>query len=225
MKSRQSVMVGLLVVLGLSVMVCSAGASPLVSDDNLLLNKSVTVSSNWADNASSGTFGYAVNATNGAGGGPNGDFLFAQGDNTQRMVITGFDGTISLIRIWSGSDLFPGQVAVKSSATANLGLDGTFEATLGSWSYSDSISTWTDSGATDLDDMELYYKDIVLATPTSAKSLYLDFGDARTSGPNPDFNSSRISEVQAFAVPEPSTIVLLAVGALSLLAYAWRKNR
>lgn len=224
MATRSAVSVALLVVFSLAAMVGSVTATPLVSDDNLLLGLTPVVSSVFAGNASSGTFGYPANLTNGAGGGPTGDFIFQVGDSQQRMVVTGFDSAVSLIRIWSGSDLFPGQVAIKSSTTAGLGLDGTFETELPGLAYNDSISAWTASGL-GVDGMQMYYIDAAVNAPAGTQSLYLNFGGGRSSGPNAGWGASRVSEVQAFApVPEPGTLALLATGLLGLLAYAWRKR-
>jgi hypothetical protein len=42
---------------------------------------------------------------------------------------------------------------------------------------------------------------------------------------NPDGNNDALEPAEALIVPEPSTIVFLAAGAISLLTYAWRRRR
>jgi hypothetical protein len=84
------------------------------------------------------------------------------------------------------------------------------------------ISGWTKSGS-GVDGMDLYYHDVAVNAPSGTRSLYFDFN---TDNANiPGWGACRISEIQAFAVPEPGTISLLTGGFLGLLCYAWRKQR
>jgi hypothetical protein len=236
MRSRQNALVGLLVVLALAVMVGSANATFLVTDSNLLSGKSVAVSSSYGGDASSGTFGCPSNLDNGLGGGPTADFIFQSSgpaDPQQRVVIHGFDSAVSLVRIWSGSDLPPARVCIKSSTTdispsaadfANAQHVGeSFETLLHDMADISYPSAWTHSGS-GVDNMDLYYTDIAVNASAGTKSLYFDFG---ADNPHyPGWGACRVSEIQAFAsVPEPSTLVLLAGAIMSLAAYAWRKHR
>jgi hypothetical protein len=146
------------------------------------------------------------------------------------MVIHGFDSAVNLIRIWSGNDRPPARVCIKSSTTdlsptaadfANGQAVGeSFGLLLHDMADISYPSAWTQSGS-GVDNMDLYYTDIAVNAPAGTKSLYLDIGYG--SGGGGDW--TRISEVQAFAVPEPGTLTLLAGAILGLAAYAWRKRR
>jgi hypothetical protein len=68
------------------------------------------------------------------------------------------------------------------------------------------------------------YKEFLVNAAAGTKSLYFNFGT--TGGGDVGWNIARISEIQAFAaVPEPSTVALLASGVMALLAYAWKKRK
>ena len=55
--------------------------------------------------------------------------------------------------------------------------------------------------------------------------LYYGVGDMVSSGPSGVTAETDFGNLSFMSTPEPSTIVLLGVGAVSLLAFAWRKRR
>ena len=59
---------------------------------------------------------------------------------------------------------------------------------------------------------------ISVSAPAGTQSLYFNFGNSGGTG-------MAVAEIQAFAAPEPSALVLLACGVMALLAYAWRAKR
>ena len=184
----------------LAVMVGTATAAA-VNDPNLLSNNTVTTSSDYL-----GWFppSQAVDGTTlGA--------CFDYADPDQRLVVSGLNTSMTLIRLWRdpGEDRIPARVLIKSSTTSDSGslTASDYETQLADLS---SIS-WT-SG----------YHDFAVAAPAGTRSLYFDFGagDSKLSS-----NGAFVTEVQAFApVPEPGTLMLGATGLVALLT-GTRRNR
>jgi hypothetical protein len=149
-------------------------------------------------------------------GNPSSDFAFgpAVGDR-KTITVHGLNHNLTDVRLWSAIDIPPAAVAILGNTTDTTDVNDPGWTTLvptyaltGNWS--------TDLPA-EAPNIALYH-DFSVAT-TGTKSLMFDFGT--TAG------HTRISEVQAYgaAAPEPSTMILLAIGLVSLLAYAWRKRK
>jgi hypothetical protein len=189
-----------------------------VYEGNLLTNKPVVTSSQF----NTDTYA-AINAVDGEGGdgAVNNDFVFANNDADQRLIVHGFNSEVKLVRVWTGSDIPPLVVTIKSS-TEDLADVNSFTGS--------SVTTLVDAAPlangwkTDWEGR--WYRDFIVNALAGTQSLFFDFGD--TNG-NPNFGPgagfARILEVQAFAVPEPSVIALFATGLVGLLAYAWRKRK
>ena len=227
MRTRQSVVVALLVVCGLAMAAGTANAdtAPWISDSNLLANDPVLL--NWGTNA-----GYATDLDGTAA-------LFNTGNPVQQMEIYGFNSAIGTIRLWvdttTNGNGAPLQASIWSSTNANntltspdLGSSGNtanhFETllaggatpvTLGNAAFTcDHPEWWAAAG----------YHEFTVNAPAGTQSLYFNFYGGNAA--NGNTGGVGIIEAQAFApTPEPSSLVLLACGLIALLAYAWRKRK
>lgn len=165
--------------------------------NNLLLGKTATTSSEYG-----GPF-VASHLTDGLAAG----FAFADWDTNRTMAITGFDSSVGLIRVWKGEDRIPDTVTIGSTS-----VDGSINP-------ADYTALTTISGLMAMFNAQ-GYADIAVNAPAGTKGLGFVWG----AGSNA--SGTEILDIQAFAtVPEPSSIVLLVCGLVSLLAYAWRKRK
>ena len=126
-----------------------------------------------------------------------GDFVFDRPDDDQRLTIHGFNSSVGTVRNL-GRNLRPLQVAIYSSTTDTASLTNTsFETQL--VSSVSLASRWTPA------DNNTVYAQFNVAAPAGTRSLFFDFGAGNdTTG---DTGFARVCEVQAFATPEPSTMV------------------
>jgi len=100
--------------------------------------------------------------------------------------------------------------------------------------YYDNGGTWTKLDADGPYGFDLPVNEVVWKTYTTTYTnpshvgadLEVRFGAIHPEGDgaNPWIDVDNIA-VHAITTPEPGTLVLLAVGVLSLLAYAWRKRK
>lgn len=189
------------------------GYEASVYEGNLLTNKPVAVSSDFQPDYA------ANNAVDGQGGdgGANNDLVFQSGDQNQRLIVHGFDSSIGLIRVWTGNDLAPLTLSIQSSTADQSDVNAFVGTTLV------EVTSLVDGWMTDTDGR--WYRDFAVNAPTGTKSLFFDFGSGNMlNGFGAGF--ARVAEIQAYAaVPEPSTIALLATSLVGLLAYAWRKRK
>jgi hypothetical protein len=186
------------------------GFEASVYEANLLTNKPVAFSSEYLPDYA------ANNAVDGQGGdgGPGNDFVFLPGDQNQRLIVHGFDSSVGLIRVWTGADLAPLSLSIMSS-TVDQSDVGAFAGTE-LVSVPDLANGWM----TDTDGR--LYRDFAVNTPVGTKSLYFNFGNGNIlQGAGAGF--ARVLEVQAYAVPEPSTVAMLVTGLVGLLV--WRKRK
>lgn len=220
MKLRRGMIVGLLVAISVAAMSVTANATPIVSDDNLLLGETVASSSfvTGQDPA------LAVDGKAAVTGGVNCDLIM--NDPEPRLVVSGFNSPIDTIRIWGIGDVDPTAVTIKSSTSLLTPTTGSFASDLYT-SFETSLVpyttslTWTSAGTSGDQPWAVHYLEYSVSAPAGTQSLYLAFSPS----PNYGLGWTRISEVQAFGVPEPSTSVLVVAGVLGLLAYAWRKRK
>ena len=76
------------------------------------------------------------------------------------------------------------------------------------------------------------YVDLSVNAPAGTKSLLICFGSSHwvdNASSTGDYSTESggvlVGEIQAFAAPEPSAVVLLTLGLFGLLCYAWRKRK
>jgi hypothetical protein len=147
--------------------------------------------------------------------------IFDNGDQSQRLGLSGSFGAIQEIRIWTipvaADERIPHDVLVRSSTTAYTGASlitsGNFETLLGSFPLGIGAFTGTSVGTDNT------YATVFVNAPAGTQSLYLDFGADQ------QFKGERITEVQAF-VPEPSAMALAACGLmLSMTGARCRRKR
>jgi hypothetical protein len=131
--------------------------------------------------------------------------LFADADTDQRVAITGFNSNLGVIRFFtSPSD--PGRFP--SSLTIYYSVNSTTSLT--SSNYTDVLLATTPLNGlafTPVAGSTVAYMDLFVNAPVGTQSLLFDIGSANLEG-------DRISEVQAFATPEPSSLYLVAAGFL-----------
>jgi hypothetical protein len=192
------------------------GEEASIHEANLLRGKTVETTSEYS------TYGKA-NILDGEGGDGNGanEFVFGSGDSDQRMIVHGVNSGVGLIRVWTGGDLAPTSVTIKSSTSDTLGFDNFDGSTV-----TELVST-TALASTDwqVDWEGRWYHDFTVNAAAGTQSLFFGFGNGNI-GQGAGAGFARIQEIQAFAaVPEPAAITLFVTGVLGLLAYAWRKRR
>lgn len=197
------------------------GTGPSISQTgNLLANRPVAASSELGGSYTKDKVTDEKNLNAGAN-----DFVFAHDDKNQQLVVHGFNSSVGMIRVWTGDDIPPLEVTIKSSKSAwtNSSPDwntvgDTFDNLVDTVSVANKTD-WSSAG-----EGLGWFRDFYVSAPEGTQSLYFNFGSGNAlNGINTGF--ARIAEIQAFAVPEPSTIVMLSLSVLGLLAYAWRKRK
>jgi len=218
MKSQNCLLVGMVFVVAF-LMVGTVLADSLITlpyaTGDVLLNTTVTAATSF-NAAYSDAY-----ATDGKGVGPNADYISQDGVRQAQLGVGNFNSAIGTIRIWSlGDTTAPLTVSIKSSTNANI-TDGKVSLAAGDYTQSlvsNHTLAWTDyySGTDHL----LYSTlDVSSLAVNNTKSLFFDFQGTQGAG------FLRIVELQGYAVPEPSTVIILVTGLVSLLAYAWRKRK
>lgn len=196
--------------------VVRAEAIDVTDSDNVLAEKTVVSSSwlspFWGNLATDNLIG-SVDTENAQ--------LFANSDTNSRLSISGFDSSLSMIRIYTDPNdarrMFT-SVSIRSSSSLTSSLDSGDYETLAGGIADTSTATFVPfdpSGTT----TSAAYVDIGAAAPEGTQSLLFSFVKSGDQG-------LRVTEVQGYAVvPEPSVAMLAISGLIGMLAYAWRKQK
>ena len=133
--------------------------------------------------------------------------VFADNDANQRLAITGFNSSIGDIRFYtSPTDLvrFPASVTIYYSTLSTLSLDPASAPYTGSsGGLLTPLTTLAGIRFTPVPNSTSAYTDLTVSAPVGTQTLLVSIGSANGLG-------DRISEIQAFAVPEPGSLVLIA---------------
>ena len=211
MRVRTSVAAAALMLCAWMVVASLADAASVsVTSDNLLKGMTTSAASEYSGD-------YA--ATKAVDGLPEvSDWVSKGGAGTQILSVSGFDSAVGLIRIWSNADIPVRSVAIRSSTNSlpstnpadyatSLVATTTYDAALTGWTHNPDVANMTGD----------YYIDYSVSAPAGTKSLLFDFTNSGNVW-------VRVEEVQAYAIPEPTTMGLLVTGLISIVAYAWRKR-
>jgi hypothetical protein len=140
---------------------------------------------------------------------------FLDGDTNQRLAITGFNSAVREIRLFSDpvdTRRLPPSLTIYYSTLSTTSLtssDSNFTGSNGgllvpTMSLSPASFDHPIAGA------NAAYLDLFVNSPVGTRTLLFELGDAAGLG-------DRVSEVQAFAVPEPGTLALATVAGVSML--------
>lgn len=146
--------------------------------------------------------------------------IFADSDSDQRIAVTGFNSQIGDLRFYLGIGdpvRFPGTLTAYYSTLSTTSLDpsnSAYTATNGGTLVSTLVLTPALLTPVAGDPNSGYF-DLAVNAPVGTKTLLLDVGPANGFG-------DRISELQAFAVPEPTSLALVGV---SLVCLGYRRRR
>jgi hypothetical protein len=178
------------------------------------------------ENFVGGGISHAVNNLVGTGTVDDG-LTFLDSDTNQRLSITGFNSALGKIRLFSGPE---DTRRVPSSLTIYYSTQSTTSLTSSDSNYTGAnggvlVPTMSLSPASfdhPVAGSAASYLDLFVSAPAGTQTLLFDLGAATDLG-------DRISEVQAFAVPEPSTLILLILGAFGVSTRrrwcAWRVSK
>jgi hypothetical protein len=189
----------------------SSAQGAAINDPNLFSSKPVAITSTYsvgfpAANATDGTISSTVFADNSA---PN------------DLSISGFNSGIEVLRIWStGSERASGSVTIGytsvdgSTNPADYSSAGTFTLPVDATS-SNYLTPGTGGFYVELDNLNI---------PAGTKTLGFEFAYPADTGAGSTLGP-QIAEIQAFATPEPASLVLWTVGAAALALLRWRARR
>ncbi len=228
MQLRQTTLVAMLAVCGLALsagFACADYAWPYVVDTtgDVLLGKPGTITASWAMNGSPSTAvdGLVLKFDGDVSGH---DLTFvddASGGEIRQVVYTGLNHNLNSVRLWSAIDVPPETVKIMGNSA------NTTDPLAAGWTTLLDTTSLVGAWSMDLPAEEpnvAMYKDLAIAS-LGTKSLLIEFTNPDNLGTG-GANHMRISEIQAYgvAVPEPSAILLMAMGLFGMLAYAWRKR-
>jgi hypothetical protein len=124
------------------------------------------------------------------------------------VAVTGFDSSIGLLRLFldpTDPGRFPSSVAVYYSTVSTTSIDSTapsYSGTQGDTLL--SMLSLSPGLLTPVPGAHAGYLNIPVDAPSGTQTLLLDLGSANGEG-------DRISELQAFAVPEPNPLTFIAI--------------
>jgi hypothetical protein len=228
MRSVLRASVVLATVCGLALMASFATAD-VVGAANLFSGQTVA-----GDTAFNSTYALsnAVDGTTAASG-------FLDGATNYRMSISGFNSDIDRVRFFEAGffqrtspsvDLYYSSAVTSSLNVADYTFLGNFQIPNVYYENIDGAGSEGHRYLTPTDPPEngpgtqaspINWSELTgLGIPSGTRSVLFNFAPDNSSNLGVFF-----SEIQGYAVPEPSTIVVFGTALLGLVAYAWRKRR
>jgi hypothetical protein len=154
-----------------------------------------------------------------------GEALVATNDNLYTSVLDsvyGYESTLRRTTDGTTFSILAGPGPFKQTMGAFLGDDGT--AYFFEHLYNHMGRILADDGTT-LTTFDSTKWDIFQATQVNGTVYALAYDSAASNEPGEYLSDAHTVYLLTSAVPEPSTLVLLGIGAIGLLGYAWRRRK
>ena len=148
--------------------------------------------------------------------------VFLDTDTDQELAITGFDSALTDIRFFTApgdARRFPASITVYYSTQSTLSLDDAGIPYTGvNGGLLQAKLNLTSTPFTSVPGSTNGYIDLSVNAPAGTQTLLFDFGTANGTG-------DRVGEIQAFDLPEPSSLLLLASLVPATLLFGRRRRR
>jgi hypothetical protein len=148
--------------------------------------------------------------------------VFLDTDTDERLAITGFDSALTDIRFFTSpgdAARFPSSITVYYSTQSTLSLDAADTPYAGvNGGLLQATVNLTSALFTSVPGSTNGYIDLSVNAPAGTQTLLFNFGSANGTG-------DRVGEMQAFDLPEPNSLLLLASLVPATLMFGRRRKR